>query len=32
MKALETFGNIKYYKNLQGSENFVENILNETIQ
>lgn len=28
MKALEAFGNIKYYQNLQGSENFVENILN----
>lgn len=27
MKDLESFGNIKYYQNLQGSENFVENIL-----
>lgn len=27
MNGLEAFGNIKYYQNLQGSENFVENVL-----
>lgn len=27
MKALEAFGNIKYYQNLQNSLNFVENVL-----